>query len=153
MYSPRRELRDTLLSTITTDNPQAVEEQGQLILSFSTGQSLQIPLAVQIGTPFLVASSPRLTFGTCRVTMSCQGMLLLSNPTDVEAKWMVSHVPGGGAAIRRVSAIRVKGFDTGASEVDDPSVFTFSPNEGVVQGPTVSVASAMSAPPKDNERW
>lgn len=63
---------------------------------------------MSIKVPFLSGSSPKLQFGTCLANKSCKGTLLLSNPTDVTAKWQVGHVPGGGASTK-VSTIRVKG--------------------------------------------
>jgi hypothetical protein len=78
--------------------------------------------------------------------------VLLSNPTDVVAKWTVSHVPGAGAN-SKVSSIRVKGFNQNpVPQVDDPSVFTISPNNGQVIGPTVSPSAAMYCPPNDVNR-
>jgi hypothetical protein len=59
-------------------------------------------------------------------------------------------VPGGGQW-KQSTAIRVKGFEK-ATELDDPTVFQISPNNGVIDGPTVSVAATMAAPPKDYNR-
>ncbi len=54
--------------------------------------------------------------------------------------------------MRKVTTIRVKGFDAKEPEVDDPTVFRISPDCGLVDGPTVSTAAATSAPPKDTLR-
>lgn len=127
------------------------EQRGKLILSYSTGQSLHIPIITKISTPFLSASTPRMHFGVCLTTHQCEGILLLTNPTNVPAQWIVSHVPGEGSW-RRSTAIRVTGFQQTTSEVDDPNVFEISPNYGVVDGPTVSVIAAVAAPPMDYNR-
>jgi hypothetical protein len=110
-FSPRKDLRDSLRKTVsvTNTNTKADTEEGKLIVSFSTGQSLLIPLRASIATPFLSASTPRMFFGVCHVSVTnTEGTLLLSNPTNVPARWTVTHVPGAGA-VKRISAIRVKG--------------------------------------------
>ncbi len=140
---------------ISNSGGKPTEQHGVLILSFATGQSLHLPLLASLATPFLTASSPRLFFGVCHVSQQTEGTLLLLNLTEVSARWSVVHLPstskGGGGG--RVSAIRVKGFEDSSIEVDDPSVFAISPNSGSLMGPTVSVAAAMAAPPKDLNRW
>jgi hypothetical protein len=47
-------------------------------------------------------------FGCCHVTFNTEGTLLLSNPTDVPARWTVMHMAGTGT-VKKISAIRVKG--------------------------------------------
>ena len=130
-------------------------EIGFLTIAFSTGQRLVLPLSAMISTPFLAASSPLLFFGSCLVGEGgSEGTLLLTNPTPVSARWGVSHVPGGGAG-RRLSAIKVPGYEASYAQgegEDDPSVFIITPSAGVLQGPTVSVAAATAAPPKDVNR-
>lgn len=130
------------------ESTKSTDQAGFLILTFSTGHSLQFPLLAQLSTPFITASSPRLYFGVCHATKFAEGMLLLSNPTDVVAQWSVEHVPG---AVNgpRITNIRVKGFESQGPEVDDPSVFEISPTAGSLEGPTLSVASTVGAPPKD----
>jgi hypothetical protein len=110
-----------------------------------------VPIVTKVSTPFLAASSPRMYFGVCHTTQSCEGILLLTNPTTVAARWTVTHVPGEGSW-RRSTAIRVRGFSEAAPEVDDPSVFEITPNAGLVPGPTVTVTAAVAAPPKDYNR-
>lgn len=148
-FTPKKDLRETLSATLppTSGGGRLAEQEGSLIITFTTGQSLHVPLKAQISTPFISASSPRMMFGVCHVKKFSEGTLLLSNPTDVVARWSVSHVPGAGAG-KRVTAIRVKGFEDKGPEEDDPSVFIITPNSGSVEGPTVSVASAVAAPPK-----
>jgi hypothetical protein len=86
------------------------------------------------------------------VVQTCDGVLLLSNPTQVTAVWTVTHIPGAGAVVKK-TAIRVKGFEgPNVPEVDDPAVFVITPNQGTQLGPTVSVAAAIAAPPKDYNR-
>ena len=76
---------------------------------------------------------------------------MLSNPTDVPARWTVAHVPSS-ETTKRVSAIQVAGYNERGPETDDPSVFDITPGTGVVRGPTLSVVSAVGAPPKDLNR-
>lgn len=157
-YTPRKELRESLMTSITSsDKSKQVEEDGNLIISYSTGQKLYIPLKASIATPFITSSSPRMSFGTCLTTHTCDGTLLLSNPTGVQARWTLSHVPGAGSS-KKVTAIRVRGFEDNnrlkdkGPELDDPNVFEITPTGGILDGPTVSVAAAISAPPKDQSR-
>ena len=130
-------------------------EKGQLYLAFATGQALTVPLSAELATPFIAGSSPRLFFGACHVSSACNGVLLLSNPTPVAAKWTVAHVPATldkSGHVKRNNTIRVKGFIEPEPMVDEPSVFTISPDAGQLLGPTVSVTAALACPPKDANR-
>mmetsp|Transcript_22826 Transcript_22826/g.24963 ORF Transcript_22826/g.24963 Transcript_22826/m.24963 type:complete len:278 (+) Transcript_22826:531-1364(+) len=138
------------MSTFGKEYGKPTEQKSFLLFTYPTGQSLRLPVITAISTPFITGSAPRLFFGTCHVQRTCQGIFLLSNPTDVPARWTISHVPGGGQW-KQSTAIRVKGFER-IPEVDDPTVFQITPISGVVEGPTVSVAAAMAAPPKDYNR-
>lgn len=139
----------------STKSVKQKEETGKLLLSFWTGQRLTIPITVVLATPLIVASSPKMNFGVCHATKSCDGTLLLSNPTDVVARWTVVHIPAadvtasGNTIVKRVSTIRVSGFEEKPTPVDDPSVFHIAPNAGMVQGPSITVAAAMMCPSKD----
>lgn len=154
-FHPKRHLKESLISSFGTieggggggSTGKPTETKGQILFGFPTGQTLHWPATVSISTPFLTGSSPRLYFGICHVRKDCQALYLLSNPTDVPGRWTVSHVTHGGAW-KQSTAIRVKGFEQ-VPEEDDPSVFSLSPDCGLVDGPTVSVAAAMAAPPKD----
>lgn len=150
-FNPKKNLRNSILETLGQDSGQSFEQRGLLVFSFSTGQVLHLPIIVRIGTPFLVGSTPRVYFGVCHVSHPCEGIFMLSNPTNVQARWSVAHVPGGGAW-KKSTAIRVKGFAEKAPDLDDPDVFEISPENGLVEGPTVSVSAAVAAPPKDFNR-
>ena len=150
-FNPRKDLREKLLTTFQSEAGNPTEQVGKLVFSYATGQSLHVPIIAKISTPFLAASSPRMYFGVCQTNLSCEGILLLTSPTNVPARWTVAHVPGEGAW-RRSTAIRVRGFSEMAPEVDDPSVFEISPDAGLVLGPTVSVVAAVAAPPRDYNR-
>ena len=128
-----------------------VSRTGSITLSFSTGHQLFVPVSANLSTPFISASSPRMYFGTCHTKKSTDGLLLLSSPNDVLARWSVHHIPGAGGN-RKVSSIRVKGFAPLPEQEDDPSVFEITPNSGVLQGPTVSATAAMHCPPNDVNR-
>lgn len=144
-------MRESLIESLSREAGQSLEQKGALVFTYSTGQILHLPLITRIGTPFLIGSSPRVHFGVCHVTKPCEGILMLSNPTNVPATWTVAHVPGGGAW-KKSTAIRVKGFADKAVELDDPNVFEITPNAGSVAGPTVSISAAVAAPPKDFNR-
>lgn len=159
-FTPKRDLRESILQAATTSTAGQIKKEltthgGKLILSFSKGQSMHIPITANITTPFLFASAPRMYFGVCSVPQSCSGTLLLSNPTDVPAVWKVHHIPSkdGFASTLKATTIRVKGFEPkGRKQEDDPSVFVITPDDGSVIGPTVSVTAAMAAPPNDVNR-
>lgn len=162
-FVPKRALRESLLDAATSSTSGQIPEAltthtGKLILSFSKGQCLHIPLTAKITTPFIFISVPRVYFGVCAVTKNCEGTILLCNPTNVNATWRVEHVPEttvskGTTSSIKPSSIRVKGFEPkGPPQIDDPSVFVITPDQGRVQGPTVSVTAAMAAPPTDVNR-
>jgi hypothetical protein len=160
MLAPKRDLREALKNGTgaSTRSVQQREEKGNLVLSFWTGQSLKIPINVVLATPLIVASAPKMYFGVCHATMSCEGTLLLSNLTDVVARWTVIHVPenrcadGSAAPPKKTSTIRVSGFEEKPPAVDDPDVFQITPNAGQVIGPSISVTAAMVCPAKDFNR-
>ncbi len=150
-FNPKKQIREQLLSSFGSETGKPTNSVGHLIFAYPTGQKLFVPVITAISTPYICGSSPRLYFGICHVRHSCNAIFLLSNPTDVPGRWTVQHVPGGGKW-KHTTAIRVKGFEQDTVEEDDPTVFTISPNHGVIEGPTVSVAAAMAAPPKDYNR-
>lgn len=147
-FTPKRELREKLMNNL---GGEQAEERGKLIITYSTGQSLHIPLHTTISTPFVSTSSPKMYFGVCHVTKITDGTLLLSNPTTVSAHWIVTHLPGAGSS-KKPSSIRVKGYVDSGPEIDDPTVFEITPNNGTIDGPTVSVSAAIGVPPKDVNR-
>ena len=126
-------------------------EKGQLLVSFSTGQALRVPIAAEIALPFLTASSPGMFFNVCQVSKECEGFFLLQNPTEVPAKWSYIHESVDPSS-KKISAIRVAGYNERGPEIDDPSVFEISPGSGFLFGPTLSAPSAMGAPAKDFNR-
>ena len=152
-FMPKRDFRQSLKTTLVgvEGGGKPTQAEGRLIVAFSTGQSLVVPISAKVATPFITASSSSLWFGVCHVTATIEGTLLLSNPTDVPARWTVAHVPSTDAP-RRTSSIQVAGFNERGPESDDPSVFEIGPGTGVVRGPTISVPSAVGAPPKDFNR-
>lgn len=159
VLAPKRDLREALKegSGASTKSVKQREETGNLVLSFWTGQRLRIPVNVVLATPLITVSSPKVNFGVCHASKSCEGTVLLSNPTDVIARWTVVHVPAtdpsfGGKTLRKTSTIRVGGFEERAAPVDDPDVFSIGPNAGMVEGPSISITAAMQCPSKDFTR-
>ena len=148
-FAPKKDTKEKLLNQISSGAP--TEENGDMVVTFSTGQSLNIPVSVKLVTPFITASTPKIDFGSCHTTRNVEGTILLSNPTNVPANWSILHVPGAGSG-KRVSTVVVKGYEPLPAEVDDPSVFDIATDNGTVEGPTVSVTAAMAAPPKDFNR-
>lgn len=159
VLAPKRDLREALKagSGASTKSVKQREENGSLVMSFWTGQTLRIPIQVVLATPLITVSSPKVNFGVCHATKSCDGTVLLSNPTDVIARWTVVHVPSsdpsfGGKTLRKISTIRVSGFEERSPPIDDPDVFSIGPNAGMVEGPSISVTAAMQCPSKDFTR-
>ena len=150
-FNPTRSLRETLTQTQKPESGPVPDEKGLLVLAFSTGQRINLPLCAQIASPFLIGSAPHLVFGTVNVGFETDGVLLLSNPTAAAARWAVSHVPGAGKG-KRTTAIKVPGFVVPEPEIDDPDAFLVTPSAGLVSGPTVSVVAATAALPKDYNR-
>ena len=153
-FTPRRDLRSKMMNGMAangTGGSPDVSETGSITLSFSTGHQIYVPVTTVLTTPFISASSPRMYFGVCHTTKTTEGMLLLNSPTDVLARWTVTHIPGAGGS-RKVSSIRVKGFAVPPVQADDPTVFEITPDNGVLQGPTVSPTAAMYCPPNDVNR-
>lgn len=156
VLAPKKDLRDALKagSGASTKSVKQRQETGNLVLSFWTGQSLRVPIKVELATPLITVSSPKINFGVCHAAKSCDGTILLSNPTDVIARWTVSHVPAtdasfAGKTLKKTTTIRVSGFEERSAPVDDPDVFAIGPNAGMVEGPTISVTAAMQCPSKD----
>lgn len=158
-FAPSRNMRQTIARPRdVTVGGQANEEDGNLVVTFNTGQRMYIPLLGSIATPFIAGSSPKVNFGVCRVGTNCEGLILLTNPTLVNARWTVVHVPPvKNEASRRkkandAMAIRVPGYTYPEPETDDPSVFIITPSAGEVAGPTLTVTAAIAAMPKDVNR-
>ena len=153
-FTPRRDLRNKMLNNSASGGAGGspdVTDSGSVTLSFSTGHQIFVPVTTLLSTPFISGSSPRMYFGICHTTQTAEGTLLLNSPSDVLARWTVTHVPGAGGS-RKVSSIRVQGFATPPVQADDPSVFEITPNSGALQGPTMSPTAAMFCPPNDVNR-
>ena len=155
-FFPKRQLRETFAQSSTSMSAAKPEKQsGKLLVKWSTGQSLIIPIRALLQTPFISGSSPRMVFGTCHTSFHTDGLLLLSNPTVVAARWTVTHVPSEqdtNGNIKRPVEIRVRGFEPRPTQVDDPSVFSLSDASGLLEGPTVSVTAALACLPNDLNR-
>jgi hypothetical protein len=153
-FLPHRDFRQSLKTTLSalgtgpgTDKP--TEADGKLVVAFATGQTLIVPIHAHVATPFITASAPTVWFGVCHVSTATDGTFLLSNPTDVTAKWTVAHIPTPDS---KRTAIQVAGYNERGPETDDPSVFDLTPSMGVIRGPTLSIPSAAGAPAEDINR-
>lgn len=122
----------------------SLQETGQVILTIAStsnsNTSIPIPLNVNILTPFIFASSPLIEFGVCHVKLFTSGFIFLSNPSEVIANWKILHI--------KSQLIKTKDDKT----IDDESVFQFNVCKGLLHGPTISIAAAMSAQPIDHIR-
>jgi len=146
VYTPKKDLRETLMRgtglVSTMMMRQENEDFGRLIVNFSTGPRILVPIKVTLSTPSIISSSPKVLFGVCHVTRACEGTVLLSNPTDVSAVWTIKHVPDAGLG-KKPSSIRVRGFPVIDPPRDDPEVFFITPSGGRIEGPTGPITTAM----------
>jgi hypothetical protein len=137
----------TLTASEDVDSPLGAPKtiEGSLSIKFSTGYQAVVPVKVIVSSPVITLSAAVVDFGVCRVHEQCEGFVMLSNPTLVRATWGLVHIP---------EVIILKQFSTIKPPVttDDPAVFDLLPREGEISGPTVAVATAIHAPPKDFNR-
>lgn len=130
------------------------DDFGGLHVAFSSGSVQDIVLRAEAVAPCLVVSPPLFNFGQLALSRVHTTTLWLSNPTSAPAFWELRHVPAQAARRKVEVALDSLGLDAvhwskhevepaGSDALDDPTVFSFSAQRGVVAGPT--------APPTDAE--
>jgi hypothetical protein len=124
------------------------ESEGTLAIHFSTGQVQRMKLVGVVSRPMVVCAPAEYDFGLVHTESSSEFLLFLSNPTKVDAKWNVVHVP--------VSTPKYNitlDDDLKSSVTDNPNVFSFGQLSGVQQGPCYPLVAAGSSLPLDfNQR-
>ena len=123
------------------------EHTGALRVVFDTGQTQRVVLRGLVLRPALAATPPAHSFGCSRVGEQVQLTVFVSNPTEVDAEWQLSHVPR--------SARVAEGIDGDAPQpgaIDDPAVFGWSCASGSQPGPSLALTSAAGCLPKDLNR-
>eukprot|EP00741_Cyanophora_paradoxa_P008875 tig00001406_g8592.t1 len=122
--------------------------EGDLLLAFANGARQRLPLAGRLPRPELRAAPDVLRFGPVHVDNARPLEVLLTNPTQVDARWRLVHVDpanpdaaraaharGGGDA--RSAAVIFHGYGAaggGTATRDDPGAFEFSASAGTVPG-------------------
>jgi hypothetical protein len=154
IYSPGNEIRNTIHHKKNVSESENAIEKGNLYVNFSTGQSISLPLQGIIKTPLITCSTSQVDFGTCRVGIQVEALILLFNPTTDIAKWRVEHIPrrSSNSSGNLKRSIEVPGYTPLIEGIDDPNAFSFNPSSGNVDGPTVSENTSISAPAKDYNR-
>ena len=132
-----------------SDQPMPLEHlyRGDLSIAFSTGQIQTVALKACVLSPTLVAAPAAHAFGTVRADATSDLVVFLSNPTEVEASWSLTHVP---RSQRKSDGI--DGDNARPDSVDDPTVFSFEHLAGTVCGPSLPLRSAAACVPKDFNR-
>jgi len=145
---------------------RTVEKAGALVLNLEGGRKQKIDLKGMMLRPslelnhtygkpkaFFTTKAFDFDFGGVFVKMRQSVVLQLRNPTIINAKWRIKHVPRGQSAdtsSMKVSTLRdlnLRDFDLDAHTVDDPSVFSFSQMFGEVnarsRAPAVGFATKL----------
>ncbi|CAK4690277.1 hypothetical protein AeMF1_002479 [Aphanomyces euteiches] len=94
--------------------------KGQLDVRYSQGSTQTIALQGRVLRPRVVLAPSQFKFGRVHCTQSTNVTIYLSNPTEVDARFAVQHVP-------QVSTLTT----------DDPAVFHMAIRNGVVRGPSL----------------
>ena len=111
-----------------------------LKITFANGTVQTFPLLAVTTTPYLelspppVHGTPSLPFGVTHVSHTPTRELEIWNPTEIEAKWSIIHVPYKPPAANSAAGARAKAAAL-AGEVlptDDPTAFEFSEREGTL---------------------
>ena len=154
VYTPGNDMKETICNRRNVTEGENTIEKGNLRVNFSTGQSMSLPLQGMIKTPLITCSTSQVDFGTCRVGIQVEALILLFNPTTDTAKWKVEHFPKSSShsSTNLKRGIEVPGYIPPIEGIDDPDAFSFSPCNGKVDGPTVSENTSISAPAKDYNR-
>lgn len=121
------------------------EVNAELSISFDNGTVQSFPLKAVIFKPYIELSRTDLErhtfrnavdFGTHHVACPQAVELQVSNPSEADAHWTLSHLPAAknvpvGMTARRASELA-------SQYIDDPDIFVFSTREGVL-GPKLGV--------------
>lgn len=92
-----------------------------------------------------VLAPPLHDFGPIHTEQSARATLFIGNPTYVDARWTLQHVPG--------SPSKKRALHKAAKTVeDDPSVFLFGEMAGTMRGAKLPLASSAACLPEDWNR-
>ena len=109
---------------------------GLLTILYSNGEQQDIKLHVEIVKPTVAVSPPEYNFGRIHVEKTVASIMYMANPTIVDAKWKIIHVPS-------LLAIASNGSSSkDVVNMDDPEVFQFNVKEGIMRGPTLQLHAA-----------
>lgn len=133
-------------------NIDEMQLDGILELSLPEPQSqktISIPLRVHTVFPHLSTSiiNNNIIFNTCLVGQEKTIEMFILNHTEALANWKITHSPMQSS----VSIVESRENNC-CSIVDDPAVFHLTPEEGILDGPCISVDSALTFTEMDSIR-
>jgi hypothetical protein len=105
-------------------------DQGEFVVTFANGDTQRVQLLAQVLRPTVTVLPGGHDFGVVHCESTKSVVLHIGNPTPVDAKWTIQHVPG-------------------VSKHENPDVFKFGTVAGILAGPTMPVDSGVvsSNPP------
>ncbi|KAJ0406135.1 hypothetical protein ATCC90586_000592 [Pythium insidiosum] len=112
---------------------------GELLVRFTNKSVQTIQLVAEMLRPMLLVSPSIYRFGRVHLTQRRVIILRLANPTVVPATFSVRHVALPPPVSRAQQQERAR---HDAKYLDNPSVFSFSAMDGVVNGPTLTLRTA-----------
>nr|CCA24414.1 conserved hypothetical protein [Albugo laibachii Nc14] len=146
---PQKFVKVELLMTLTTEaaaghlqanTPSKLVVHGQLHIEFDQGTIQTLPLVVKIQRPILLVTPSVHNFGHVQLGRRRSLTLNLINPTPISLVFQIQHVAS-------TSELFVP---EQSPHNDDINVFHFERKRGVVEGPTMSLASVGSYLPSSS---
>ncbi|CAM9402124.1 unnamed protein product [Chrysoparadoxa australica] len=127
------------------------EVGGELKIGYSSGHEQFVHLKGVLLRPTVGLSPPMHNFGITHVERTATATLYLTNPTEVDARWSIHFVPTPPPK-RPLPLDSVDGRVPPPPFQDDPSVFTFSQEEGTQRGPSLALPCSGACLPRDQNR-
>lgn len=125
-----------------------LQYEGALDVTFASGASQRLALSGVVSRPAVVVTPPQVVFATTHVEERSVAVVHLANPTAVEARWKMEHIPFAGVRTFAYEEERAEA----EAHTDDPSVFAFSTSSGALPGPTLTAEDAGGAAPAGTAR-
>jgi len=148
----KKSMTDKTLKLKTRYPP--VGESRHLTVNYVNGSTQVVGLQATVFRPIVLVAPSEFNFGQQHVEGLKANTFYLANPTEVDAKWSIQHIPRPVPTSRaqKAAAAAAAAACGGTLPEDDPDVFEFSIDSGVVRGPTLPIDSADALVPKDFNR-
>ena len=143
-------LSDGSRDDIDESKDMKLDAKGRLKLLYSTGQEQYIDFKGELMRSMVVAQPSDYHFGVIHTEVHKDVVMFVINPTVVEAKWKIVHIPA--TLPKRPRMILDPHHELNQEHLDFPEVFTFSETEGVQSGPTLPLTSTAACMPDDKNR-